>query len=76
MDHMIVEGQHHQRWIGDNPAENAGIHGVKINRLGMDDLTEARDGLIRREDPSFLCARHTRNWRLDQKKPMMESNHN
>ena len=54
MDHMIVERQDHQRWVGDNAAENAGIHGVKVNRLGMDNLTEASDGLVCSEDPSFL----------------------
>lgn len=59
MDHVIVEGQNHERWVRDDPAENAGVHGVKVNRLGMDDLTKASDGLIRREDPSFLSARHT-----------------
>jgi hypothetical protein len=60
MDHMIVERQNHNRGIRDDPAENAGVHGIKVNRLGMNGLSQASDGLIRREDPSFLCARHTR----------------
>jgi hypothetical protein len=56
MDHMIVEWQNHQRWVGDNAAENAGIHGVKVNRFGMDNLTEASDGLMSLESPSFRRA--------------------
>src|SRR4029450_1710730 len=62
MNHMIVERQNHQRWIGDNAAKNARIHGVKVNRFGMDNLTEAGDGLVCSEDLSFLRARHTRIW--------------
>jgi hypothetical protein len=30
----------------------------------MDGLTEMSDGLIRREDPSFLRARHIRIWEI------------
>jgi hypothetical protein len=61
MDHMIVERQNHQRWVSDNTAENAGIHGVKVRRFGMDGLRETSDGLIRREDPSFLRIRHKKD---------------
>ena len=54
MDHMIVERQNHQRGVGDDAAENAGIHGVKVSRFGMDRLTETSDGLIRHEVGVFF----------------------
>src|SRR5215510_2759284 len=68
MDHMIVEWQNHQRRICDNAAEHAGIHGVKVDRFGMDNLTEASEGLIRLESPSFLHARHKAIWEISLRK--------
>src|SRR5262249_24771288 len=68
MDHMIVKGQNHQRWVGDNAGENGGIHGVKVNRFGMDNLTEASDGLMSLESPSFRHARHKAIWEISLRK--------
>src|SRR5687767_11217049 len=45
--HMIVERQNHQRRVGDDSAEDARVHGIKITRFGVDSRPQTGDGFFR-----------------------------
>jgi hypothetical protein len=49
MYHMVIQGQHHERRIGDNTAEDARVHGVKIRGFGMPRAPQAIQCFSRRE---------------------------
>jgi hypothetical protein len=39
--HVVVERQNHTRRVGNNAAQDAGVHGVEIDGLGMDSVLQA-----------------------------------
>ena len=45
--HVIVERQHHERGVGDDAAEDAGVHRVEVACLRVDRLAQAADRIVR-----------------------------
>src|SRR6476646_2919061 len=58
--HMIVEGQNHERGIGDDSTEHARIHRVKIGGFRVHRLAQTRERLFRREGGGWFCVGHRR----------------
>ena len=56
--HVIVERQHHERGIGDDTAEHAGIHRVKIRCFGVDGLAQARERFFSGENVGCFSVGH------------------
>ena len=46
--HVIIEGQDHERRIGDNAVQDAGVHRVEVSCVGMNRLAQTGNGQIRR----------------------------
>ncbi len=60
MDHMVVEGQDHESRIGDDPAEDAGVHRVKIAGPLVNGRAKTGDGFIRRQKGNLHARLHSR----------------
>jgi hypothetical protein len=52
MHHVIIERQDHKRRVGDYASQDAGVHSVEINGLGMHSVSQARAGFIRGKNGS------------------------
>jgi hypothetical protein len=50
MHHMVIERQDHERRVGDDASQDAGVHGVEIDGLDMHSVSQARAGFIRGKD--------------------------
>ena len=51
--HVIVQGQDHERRVGDDAAENARVHGVEIDCFGVNGFLQSCQRLIRSEGGSL-----------------------